>query len=194
MDWAALIVGILAFIGVAINLIVNCVIFYKTKKTDKNQFDDKYAREIITNSRKEWLKEMKNTLSEFLACTTNFYNTYAGQDMYKDMSREDKVSELYYKLIFNLNPIGSVDRTLRNLLKLYFATYNNGCADGCIDKVIDESIKVEREFSYYFKAEWQRIQDYAKYGENRKFDFDKAFKKIKDDGDKQYNKYSNEDI
>lgn len=54
----------------------------------------KSFKEIVTKERIEWLHMIQNNLSEYLKLTRN------GEIKRED---EDKVTELYYKIIFNIN-------------------------------------------------------------------------------------------
>ncbi len=186
MDWAVLIVGIITFIGVLISLFVNWRISKKSNKEEKEKIDDKYSREIITNSRKEWLKDMKCTLAEFFACTNNVSNILFDQDTTTFI----KADQLYFKLILNLNPIGTIDGILRDMLKAHFETYKLvlNCSEEREDaekELLDYADKLESYFTYYFKTEWMRIQDYAKHGEKSNFDFDKQFFEIRKKGEEK---------
>lgn len=184
MDWATLIVGIITFLGVLISLFTSWRMSKKANKEEKEKIDDKYSREIITNSRKEWLKDMKSTLAEFFACTSNVNSILFDQDTNTFI----KVDQLYYKLILNLNPIGKIDGIIREMLKVYFDMYKLVLSDSqeresAEKDLLDYTDDLESYFTYYFKTEWMRIQDYAKHGEKSNFDFEKQFFDLRKKGE-----------
>ena len=72
IDWSTLIVGILSFVGIIITLLVNNSQNKKLEKIEKESFEDEFSRNLITNSRNEWLKNFKEDLSKFLACMMNY--------------------------------------------------------------------------------------------------------------------------
>lgn len=65
-------------------------------------------KEIVTRERIEWLRDLKNNFSEYLALTSYGYVRY------NDI---DRVRELYNKIIFNINSVNDIDAL--NAIKIY---------------------------------------------------------------------------
>lgn len=94
--------------GEALGLIISAVItvtgvfvgFYFNKKQT--------YKEIVTRERIEWLKDLKNNFSEYLALTSYGYVRY---------NDVDRVRELYNKIIFNINSVNDIDAL--NAIKIY---------------------------------------------------------------------------
>ncbi|MDU3457695.1 MAG: hypothetical protein E7F47_07320 [Peptoniphilus harei] len=68
----------------------------------------KTYKEIVTRERIEWLRDLKNNFSEYLALTSYGYVRY--DDI-------DRVRELYNKIIFNINSVNDIDAL--NAIKIY---------------------------------------------------------------------------
>lgn len=86
--------------GEALGLIISAVItvtgvfvgFYFNKKQT--------YKEIVTRERIDWLRDLKNNFSEYLALTSYGYVRY--DDI-------DRVRELYNKIIFNINSVNDIE-------------------------------------------------------------------------------------
>ncbi|WP_454206222.1 hypothetical protein [Peptoniphilus sp. Marseille-Q6390] len=65
-------------------------------------------KEIVTRERIEWLRDLKNNFSEYLALTS--YGYVPSKDI-------EKVRELYNKIIFNINSVNDIEAL--NAIKIY---------------------------------------------------------------------------
>ena len=65
-------------------------------------------KEIVTRERIDWLRDLKNNFSEYLALTSYGYVRY---------NEIDRVRELYNKIIFNINSVNDIDAL--NAIKIY---------------------------------------------------------------------------
>lgn len=65
-------------------------------------------KEIVTRERIDWLRDLKNNFSEYLALTN--YGYVPSKDI-------DRVRELYNKIIFNINSVNDIEAL--NAIKIY---------------------------------------------------------------------------
>ena len=65
-------------------------------------------KEIVTRERIDWLRDLKNNFSEYLALTS--YGYVPSKDI-------EKVRELYNKIIFNINSVNDIEAL--NAIKIY---------------------------------------------------------------------------
>lgn len=78
-------------------------VYYTAMENKKKTY-----KEIVTRERIEWLRDLKNNFSEYLALTSYGYVRY------NDI---DRVRELYNKIIFNINSVNDIDAL--NAIKIY---------------------------------------------------------------------------
>ena len=180
IDWSTLIVGILSFVGIIITLLVNNSQNKKLEKIEKESFEDEFSRNLITNSRNEWLKIFKEDLSKFLACMMN----------YSDIAWHEKVDDkllaakLLNKIKFYLNPNDQIDEDLFKLIQL---AYDDFDALSTVSENVNKTMELHLEQVVFeiqqfsaclFKTEWERIKHHAKHGENTKFNFKERFQEL----------------
>ena len=143
----------------------------------------KSFKEIVTKERIEWLHRLQNNLSEYLKLTRN------GKINIED---KDKVTELYYKIIFNINHEDDKDDkddkealdAIKNYNKYIFAKELN--KDILIKEGIIEIESIEthevKKYTYY-----EYIKYYEKLRREVEISFTKLFKdvweKIKNEAD-----------
>lgn len=184
MDWAALIVGTLSFLGILLTLIVNIEHSKKLNKIQQNNFNEEFSRDLITNSRKEWLKDFKQTLSTFLACLMN-YDNIAWLEKTEDTIL---VAELLNKIKFGLNPTDTIDKQFIAIIELAYLEFDylthfdlsqeqRKQAENKLNNLI---IRIQDFASCLFKTEWERIKHYAKAGEGSNFEYVNTFYSLYD--------------
>lgn len=78
-------------------------VYYTAMENKKKTY-----KEIVTRERIEWLRDLKNNFSEYLALTS--YGYVPSKDI-------EKVMELYNKIIFNINSVNDIDAL--NAIKIY---------------------------------------------------------------------------
>ena len=137
----------------------------------------KSFKEIVTKERIEWLHMIQNNLSQYLKLTRN------GKIKRED---EDKVTELYYKIIFNINHDDDIEAldAIKNYNKYIFAKELN--KDILIKEGIIEIESIEiyevKKYTYY-----EYIKNYEKLRSKVEISFTKLFKgvweKIKKEAD-----------
>ncbi len=137
----------------------------------------KSFKEIVTKERIKWLHRLQNNLSEYLKLTRN------GKIKRED---EDKVTELYYKIIFNINHDDDIEAldAIKNYNKYIFAKELN--KDILIKEGIIEIESIEthevKKYTYY-----EYIKYYEKLRREVEISFTKLFKdvweKIKNEAD-----------
>lgn len=137
----------------------------------------KSFKEIVTKERIKWLHRLQNNLSEYLKLTRN------GKIKRED---EDKVTELYYKIIFNINHDDDIEAldAIKNYNKYIFAKELN--KDILIKEGIIEIESIEiyevKKYTYY-----EYIKNYEKLRSKVEISFTKLFKgvweKIKNEAD-----------
>lgn len=137
----------------------------------------KSFKEIVTKERIKWLHRLQNNLSEYLKLTRN------GKIKRED---EDKVTELYYKIIFNINHDDDIEAldAIKNYNKYIFAKELN--KDILIKEGIIEIESIEiyevKKYTYY-----EYIKNYEKLRREVEISFTKLFKdvweKIKNEAD-----------
>ena len=143
----------------------------------------KSFKEIVTKERIKWLHRLQNNLSEYLKLTRN------GKINIED---KDKVTELYYKIIFNINHEDDKDDkddkealdAIKNYNKYIFAKELN--KDILIKEGIIEIESIEthevKKYTYY-----EYIKYYEKLRREVEISFTKLFKdvweKIKNEAD-----------
>lgn len=137
----------------------------------------KSFKEIVTKERIKWLHRLQNNLSEYLKLTRN------GKIKRED---EDKVTELYYKIIFNINHDDDIEAldAIKNYNKYIFAKELN--KDILIKEGIIEIESIEthevKKYTYY-----EYIKNYVKLRNEVEISFTKLFKgvweKIKKEAD-----------
>ena len=143
----------------------------------------KSFKEIVTKERIKWLHRLQNNLSEYLKLTRN------GEIKRED---EDKVTELYYKIIFNINHEDDKDDkddkealdAIKNYNKYIFAKELD--KDILIKEGIIEIESIEthevKKYTYY-----EYIKYYEKLRSEVEISFTKLFKdvweKIKNEAD-----------
>ncbi len=137
----------------------------------------KSFKEIVTKERIKWLHRLQNNLSEYLKLTRN------GKIKRED---EDKVTELYYKIIFNINHDDDIEAldAIKNYNKYIFAKELN--KDILIKEGIIEIESIEiyevKKYTYY-----EYIKNYEKLRSKVEISFTKLFKgvweKIKKEAD-----------
>ncbi|MFR3064072.1 hypothetical protein [Peptoniphilus sp.] len=117
----AILVLLLIFLSLVLFYSIVFIIFDKTKSTESAEgvgiilasfisiigvfFGFKFNRkqtynEIVTRERIDWLRDLKNNFSEYLALTSYGYVRY------NDI---DRVRELYNKIIFNINSVNDIE-------------------------------------------------------------------------------------
>lgn len=137
----------------------------------------KSFKEIVTKERIKWLHRLQNNLSEYLKLTRN------GKIKRED---EDKVTELYYKIIFNINHDDDIEAldAIKNYNKYIFAKELNKdilIKEGIIEIESIETHEVNK-FTYY-----EYIKNYEKLRSKVEISFTKLFKgvweKIKKEAD-----------
>lgn len=137
----------------------------------------KSFKEIVTKERIKWLHKIHNNLTEYLKLTRN------GKIKIKD---KDKVTELYYKIIFNINHDDDIEAldAIKNYNKYIFSKELNKdilIKDGIIEI---ESIETNelKKYTYY-----EYIKNYENLRSKVETSFTKLFKdvweKIKDEAD-----------
>lgn len=137
----------------------------------------KSFKEIVTKERIKWLHMIQNNLSEYLKLTRN------GKINIED---KDKVTELYYKIIFNINH--EKDKEALDAIKDYneyiFSKELNKdilIKDGIIEIESIETHEVKK-YTYY-----EYIKNYVKLRNEVEISFTKLFKgvweKIKKEAD-----------
>lgn len=160
--------GVGIVIAAVISVIGVFVGFYFNKKQT--------YKEIVTRERIEWLKDLKDNFSEYLALTN--YGNVRSKDI-------DRVRELYNKIIFNINSVK--DRDALDAIKIYNEYVFGKKVEGsreirkystkiksadteeeknyyCILYVSDYEFlknKVEDEFRKIFKTTWTFIKGEA---------------------------------
>ena len=143
----------------------------------------KSFKEIVTKERIKWLHRLQNNLSEYLKLTRN------GEIKRED---EDKVTELYYKIIFNINHEDDKDDkddkealdAIKDYNEYIFAKELN--KDILIKEGIIEIESIEthevKKYTYY-----EYIKYYEKLRSEVEISFTKLFKdvweKIKNEAD-----------
>ena len=137
----------------------------------------KSFKEIVTKERIKWLHRLQNNLSEYLKLTRN------GKIKRED---EDKVTELYYKIIFNINHDDDIEAldAIKNYNNYIFAKELN--KDILIKEGIIEIESIEiyevKKYTYY-----EYIKNYEKLRSKVEISFTKLFKgvweKIKKEAD-----------
>ncbi len=137
----------------------------------------KSFKEIVTKERIKWLHRLQNNLSEYLKLTRN------GEIKRED---EDKVTELYYKIIFNINHDDDIEAldAIKNYNKYIFAKELD--KDILIKEGIIEIESIEthevKKYTYY-----EYIKNYEKLRSKVEISFTKLFKgvweKIKKEAD-----------
>ncbi|KXA28197.1 hypothetical protein HMPREF3229_01782 [Peptoniphilus harei] len=78
-------------------------VYYTAMENKKKTY-----KEIVTRERIEWLRDLKNNFSEYLALTN--YGYVPSKDI-------DRVRELYNKIIFNINSVNDIEAL--NAIKIY---------------------------------------------------------------------------
>lgn len=117
----AILVLLLIFLSLVLFYSIVFIIFDKTKSTELAEgvgiilaafisvfgvfagfrFNRKQTyKEIVTRERIDWLRDLKNNFSEYLALTSYGYVRY------NDI---DRVRELYNKIIFNINSVNDIE-------------------------------------------------------------------------------------
>ena len=134
----------------------------------------KSFKEIVTKERIKWLHRLQNNLSEYLKLTRN------GEIKRED---EDKVTELYYKIIFNINHEDDKDDkddkealdAIKNYNKYIFAKELN--KDILIKEGIIEIESIEthevKKYTYY-----EYIKNYEELRSKVEISFTKLFKEV----------------
>ena len=137
----------------------------------------KSFKEIVTKERIKWLHRLQNNLSEYLKLTRN-----------GKIKREDevKVTELYYKIIFNINHEDDIEalNAIKHYNEYIFAKELN--KDILIKEGIIEIESIEiyevKKYTYY-----EYIKNYEKLRSKVEISFTKLFKgvweKIKKEAD-----------
>lgn len=131
----------------------------------------KSFKEIVTKERIKWLHRLQNNLSEYLKLTRN------GEIKRED---EDKVTELYYKIIFNINHEDDKDDkealdAIKNYNKYIFAKELDKdilIKEGIIEIESIETHEVNK-FTYY-----EYIKNYEKLRSKVEKSFIKLFKEV----------------
>ena len=134
----------------------------------------KSFKEIVTKERIKWLHRLQNNLSEYLILTRN------GEIKRED---EDKVTELYYKIIFNINHEDDKDDkddkealdAIKNYNKYIFAKELDKdilIKEGIIEIESIETHEVNK-FTYY-----EYIKNYEKLRSKVEKSFIKLFKEV----------------
>lgn len=128
----------------------------------------KSFKEIVTKERIKWLHRIQNNLSEYLKLTRN------GKIKRKD---KDKVTELYYKIIFNINHKEhkkALD-AIKNFNEYIFARELDKdilIKDGIIEIESIETHEVKK-YTYY-----EYIKNYEKLRSKVETSFTKLFKEV----------------
>lgn len=128
----------------------------------------KSFKEIVTKERIKWLHRLQNNLSEYLKLTRN------GKIKRED---EDKVTELYYKIIFNINHDDDIEAldAIKNYNKYIFAKELN--KDILIKEGIIEIESIEthevKKYTYY-----EYIKNYEELRNEVEKSFIKVFKEV----------------
>ena len=137
----------------------------------------KSFKEIVTKERIEWLHRLQNNLSEYLKLTRN------GKINIED---KDKVTELYYKIIFNINHDDDIEAlyAIKDYNKYIFSRELDKdiiLKDGIIEIESIETHEVKK-YTYY-----EYIKNYEKLRREVEISFTKLFKdvweKIKNEAD-----------
>lgn len=128
----------------------------------------KSFKEIVTKERIEWLHMIQNNLSQYLKLTRN------GKINIED---EDKVTELYYKIIFNINHDDDIEAldAIENYNKYIFSKELDKdilIKDGIIEIESIETNEVKK-FTYY-----EYIKNYVKLRNEVEKSFIKLFKEV----------------
>lgn len=124
----------------------------------------KSFKEIVTKERIEWLHMIQNNLSEYLKLTRN------GEIKRED---KDKVTELYYKIIFNINHDDDIEAldAIENYNKYIFTKELD--KDILIKEGIIEIESIEthevKKYTYY---------EYIKYYEKLRSEVETSFTKL----------------
>lgn len=124
----------------------------------------KSFKEIVTKERIKWLHMIQNNLSEYLKLTRN------GKINIED---KDKVTELYYKIIFNINHDDDIEAldAIENYNKYIFAKELD--KDILIKEGIIEIESIEthevKKYTYY---------EYIKYYEKLRSEVETSFTKL----------------
>ena len=128
----------------------------------------KSFKEIVTKERIKWLHRLQNNLSEYLKLTRN------GKIKRED---EDKVTELYYKIIFNINHDDDIEAldAIKNYNKYIFAKELNKdilIKEGIIEI---ESIETHEVMKYTY---YEYIKNYEELRSKVEISFTKLFKEV----------------
>lgn len=128
----------------------------------------KSFKEIVTKERIKWLHRIHNNLTEYLKLTRN------GEIKRED---KDKVTELYYKIIFNINHDDDIEAldAIKNYNEYIFARELDKdilIKDGIIEI---ESIETQelKKYTYY-----EYIKNYEKLRSDVEKSFTKLFKEV----------------
>ena len=124
--------------------------------------------EVVTKERKNWLNNLKDNLSEFMAiCEMGLRYTW-GKDY---CQKKERAIELYYNIIINLNIKDENDR--KKILALYhYARFNNldvtlnfekAKENGKDDKDLESGTRevLMKQFMDLFKNEWEVVKGEA---------------------------------
>lgn len=128
----------------------------------------KSFKEIVTKERIEWLHRLQNNLSEYLKLTRN------GKINIED---KDKVTELYYKIIFNINHEDDIEalNAIKHYNEYIFAKELEKyilIKEGIIEIESIETHEVNK-FTYY-----EYIKNYEKLRSKVEKSFIKLFKEV----------------
>lgn len=176
MDWATLIVGILSFAGILLTIWFNFKHDKKLKKLEHESFNDEFSRELITNSRNEWLKNLKEDISAFISCLMNHHDIAWGGKA----EERQAASQLLNKIKFSLNPIDKIDEEFFKLIQLAYddfvtLSYDTTPSPEMVNHLDQAIYEIQQYASCMFKTEWERIKHHAKKGENENFDYAGTF-------------------
>ena len=167
VDLATLIVGILAFIGVVIEIIITVV---------NHQKD--IEMQIVTSNRVAWMSELRQNISK-CCLSVNMLKKEELQNWINEF-------ELYkHQTFLLLNYNDEKDNHIRSILNIIGQNLQNYAivqeADNKVSmNQLKEKLHLATDYlvkyvSIYLKCEWTRVKYFSKKGEKNKFNFNSKF-------------------
>lgn len=178
-DYAALIVGILAFIVGVGGLIFSIISHISANKIN-----------LVINKREEWKEKLRTEATNF--CTM-VYAVVNGKNPYNKNIYEIMNVKTTIDLMLNINDLldNAIKKLLEDIINGLFVEYNNISEDKIDKEVMNQKLNMcKMYFQIYLKTEWERIKKHPKILNFECFNFNKIAKKYYDEiGDDKFEGY-----